>query len=50
MMAHWVVRLGFSLLAEPSRPDDGSDEAIVRAFLPASMASRDSCTDVMGVH
>jgi AcrR family transcriptional regulator len=40
MMAHWVVRLGFSLLAEPGRPEDGGDEAIVRAFLPASLTSR----------
>jgi AcrR family transcriptional regulator len=40
MMAHWVVRLGFSLLAEPGRPEDGGDEAILRAFLPASLANR----------
>lgn len=40
MMAHWVARLGFSLLAEPGRPEDGGDEAIVKAFLPASLAAR----------
>lgn len=40
MMARWVVRLGFSLLAEPGRPEDGGDEAILRAFLPASLANR----------
>jgi len=41
-MAHWVTRIAFSLIAEPGRPEDGGDEGLIRAFLPACLAPRDS--------
>jgi hypothetical protein len=37
-MAHWVTRIAFSLAAEPGRPEDGGDEGLIRAFLPACLA------------
>jgi AcrR family transcriptional regulator len=39
-MAHWVTRIAFSLVAEPGRPEDGGDEGLIRAFLPACLAPR----------
>ncbi|BBZ59218.1 TetR/AcrR family transcriptional regulator [Mycolicibacterium monacense] len=39
-MAHWVTRIAFSLAAEPGRPEDGGDEGLIRAFVPASLAPR----------
>jgi AcrR family transcriptional regulator len=39
-MAHWVTRIAFSLVAEPGRPEDGGDEGLVRAFIPACLAPR----------
>jgi hypothetical protein len=41
-MAHWVTRIAFSLAAEPGRPEDGGDEGLIRAFLPACLAPRPS--------
>ncbi len=41
-MAHWVTRIAFSLVAEPGRPEDGGDEGLVRAFIPACLAPRAS--------
>ncbi|WP_166903380.1 TetR/AcrR family transcriptional regulator [Mycobacterium sp. DL440] len=37
-MARWVTRIAFSLIAEPGRPEDGGDEGLIRAFLPACLA------------
>lgn len=37
-MARWVTRIAFSLIAEPGRADDGGDEGLIRAFLPACLA------------
>ena len=39
-MVHWVTRIAFSLIAEPGRPEDGGDEGLIRAFLPACLAPR----------
>lgn len=39
-MARWVTRIAFSLIAEPGRPEDGGDEGLIRAFLPACLAPR----------
>ncbi len=36
-MAHWLTRIAFSLVAEPGRPEDGGDEGLIRAFVPASL-------------
>jgi AcrR family transcriptional regulator len=41
-MAHWVTRIAFSLAAEPGRPEDGGDEGLIRAFLPACLSPRPS--------
>lgn len=37
-LAHWVVRICFSLIAEPGRAEDGGDEGVLRAFLPRCVA------------
>jgi AcrR family transcriptional regulator len=37
-MAHWVVRIAFSLIEEPGTPDLGGDEGLLRAFLPSAIA------------
>lgn len=37
MLAHWVTRICFSLIAEPGRPEYGGDEGLLRAFLPAML-------------
>lgn len=39
-LARWVTRIAFSLVAEPGRPEDGGDEGLVRAFIPACLAPR----------
>ncbi|MDV3124552.1 TetR/AcrR family transcriptional regulator [Mycobacterium sp. 21AC1] len=39
-MARWVTRIAFSLIAEPGRPEDGGDEGLIRAFVPACLAPR----------
>jgi AcrR family transcriptional regulator len=39
-MAHWVTRIAFSLVAEPGRREDGGDEGLIRAFIPACLAPR----------
>lgn len=39
-MARWVTRIAFSLVAEPGRAEDGGDEGLVRAFVPACLAPR----------
>ena len=41
-MAHWVTRIAFSLAAEPGRAEDGGDAGLLRAFLPACLAPRQS--------
>jgi len=38
-LAHWVTRIAFSLAAEPGRPEDGGDEGLIRAFIPACLAA-----------
>jgi AcrR family transcriptional regulator len=40
IMARWVTRIAFSLIAEPGRPEEGGDEGLIRAFLPACLAPR----------
>ncbi|MEZ0351970.1 TetR/AcrR family transcriptional regulator [Mycobacterium sp. pR1184] len=37
-MAHWVVRIAFSLIEDPGSPDVGGDEGLLRAFLPGAIA------------
>lgn len=37
-MANWVVRICFSLIAEPGSPEDGGDEGVLRSFLTKSLA------------
>jgi AcrR family transcriptional regulator len=39
-MARWVTRLAFSLIQEPGSPEDGGDEAVLRAFLPGALSPR----------
>lgn len=39
-LARWVVRINFSLMAEPAKPEDGGDEGILGALLTASLAPR----------
>jgi len=36
-LARWIVRISFSLIAEPARPEDGSDEGLLRNLLIASL-------------
>ena len=37
-LANWVIRVCFSFIAEPGRPEDGGDEGVLRAFLAKSLA------------
>jgi AcrR family transcriptional regulator len=37
ILARWIVRINFSLIAEPARPEDGSDEGVLRNLLVASL-------------
>jgi hypothetical protein len=36
-LARWIVRINFSLIAEPARSEDGGDEALLRNLLLASL-------------
>ncbi|MGV0793959.1 TetR/AcrR family transcriptional regulator [Mycolicibacterium sp. XJ1819] len=38
LLAHWMGRIAFSLLAEPGPPEYGGDEGLLRAILPAMFA------------
>ena len=50
-LARWIVRINFSLIAEPARSEDGGDEGLLRSLLVASLnpcaqcghAARDRC-------
>ena len=39
-LARWIVRINFSLIAEPARPEDGDDEGVLRNLLVASLKPR----------
>ncbi|BBZ15645.1 TetR/AcrR family transcriptional regulator [Mycobacterium branderi] len=39
-LARWIVRINFSLLAEPAKPEDGGDEGVLRNLLVASLHPR----------
>ena len=39
-LARWIVRINFSLIAEPADPDDGGDEGVLRDLLVASLTPR----------
>ncbi|WP_068183285.1 TetR/AcrR family transcriptional regulator [Mycobacterium sp. UM_CSW] len=36
-LARWIVRVSFSLVAEPADPEDGGDEGVLRNLLVASL-------------
>jgi hypothetical protein len=36
-LARWIVRINFSLIAEPVRSEDGGDEGLLRNLLIASL-------------
>ncbi len=36
-LARWIVRINFSLIAEPAKPEDGGDEGVLRNLLVASL-------------
>ena len=36
-LARWIVRINFSLIAEPARSEDGGDEGLLRNLLLASL-------------
>jgi AcrR family transcriptional regulator len=38
VLARWVTRINFSLMAEPASPEDGGEEGILRDLLAASLA------------
>jgi AcrR family transcriptional regulator len=40
MLAHWVTRICFSLIAEPGKDEYGGDEGLLRAFLPDALSPR----------
>lgn len=37
-LARWIVRINFSLIAEPAGPEDGGDEGLLRNLLIASLS------------
>ena len=37
VLARWIVRINFSLIAEPAQPEDGGDEGVLRQLLIASL-------------
>lgn len=37
-MAHWIVRIAFSLIEDPGGDEVGGDEGLLRAFLPGAIA------------
>lgn len=39
-LARWIVRINFSLIAEPAEPEDGGDEGVLRNLLIASLNPR----------
>jgi AcrR family transcriptional regulator len=39
-LARWIVRINFSLVAEPAKPEDGGDEGVLRNLLVASLNPR----------
>ncbi len=39
-LARWIVRVSFSLVAEPADPEDGGDEGVLRNLLGASLKPR----------
>ncbi|AFC54466.1 MULTISPECIES: TetR/AcrR family transcriptional regulator [Mycobacterium avium complex (MAC)] len=39
-LARWIVRINFSLIAEPASPEDGGDEGLLRNLLVASLTPR----------
>lgn len=39
-LARWIVRINFSLIAEPAEPEDGGDEGVLRNLLVASLNPR----------
>jgi AcrR family transcriptional regulator len=44
-LARWIVRINFSLIAEPARSEDGGDEGLLRNLLIASL---DPCAQRRG--
>jgi AcrR family transcriptional regulator len=36
-LARWIVRINFSVIAEPARPEDGGGEGLLRNLLIASL-------------
>ncbi|WP_245845289.1 TetR/AcrR family transcriptional regulator [Mycobacterium arosiense] len=39
-LARWIVRITFSLITEPAKPEDGGDDGVLRNLLIASLAPR----------
>ena len=39
-LARWIVRISFSLIAEPAKPEDGGDKGVLRNLLVASLTPR----------
>ncbi|WP_225601306.1 TetR/AcrR family transcriptional regulator [Mycobacterium avium] len=39
-LARWIVRINFSLIAEPAKAEDGGDEGVLRNLLVASLNPR----------
>ncbi|MEM6110654.1 TetR/AcrR family transcriptional regulator [Mycobacterium sp. 050272] len=39
-LARWIVRINFSLIAEPATPEDGGDQGVLRNLLVASLNPR----------
>ena len=39
-LARWIVRINFSLIAEPAGPEDGGDEGLLRNLLVTSLKPR----------
>jgi AcrR family transcriptional regulator len=37
VLARWIVRINYSLIAEPAQPEDGGDEGVLRQLLVASL-------------
>jgi AcrR family transcriptional regulator len=40
MMARWITRICFSLVAQPGTDEDGGDEGVLRAFLRPALSPR----------
>ena len=39
-LARWIVRISFSLVAEPANPQDGGDDGVLQNLLVASLSPR----------